>query len=134
MCGTDSALLRHCAWYSQRARTCTHAHLRAGEYVLGPANTNACPAGSAKITMEATCRAAAVFVGKVYRRSELHVSRPGGCFFDIGDVKVDFNTNATGASVASAQPLCQVAGAPRARGCVYSFRVLTVYSRGRIQY
>jgi hypothetical protein len=83
--------------------------------------------------MEATCRAAAVFVGKVYRKSELHISRPGGCFFDTGNPnKVYLNPNATGAAFANAQPLCQVAGAPRASLCVYSCRVLTAGARGDV--
>ncbi len=82
--------------------------------------------------MEETCRAAAVFVGKVYRNSELHVSRPGGCFFDTGDVNVYFNTNATGDAFVNAQPLCRFS-APRARACVHSLCVVTCgCSRGRI--
>ncbi len=91
-------------------RTCACAC--AAEYVLGPANTNACPAGYSKIFVATTCQAAAAAVGKTYGTSETHVSRPGGCFLDSGNPsKVDFNTNATGAAFVNTQPLCRF-GAP----------------------
>jgi hypothetical protein len=98
----------------------------AAPYVLGAASTNACAAGSAKITDVAACRAAAAFVGIKYGSTVSHAYRPGGCFFDNGKPsKVDLNPNATGAAASNAQPLCQVAGAPRVRLCVYSIRVIT---------
>jgi hypothetical protein len=126
--GTASARLRNCAWYSRRACTCAHARACAAEYVLGAANTNACLAGYSKITDVPTCQAAAAAVGNPYGGAAAHISRPGGCFLDTGNPsKVDFNLNATGAAFAFAQPLCRF-GAPRVRGCVYSFRVLTVGS------
>jgi hypothetical protein len=141
--GTASAPLRHCAWYSRRARTCAHAHSRAADYVLGPANTNACPAGYSKITTAATCQAAAAAVLKPYGKSETHPSRPGGCFLDNGNPsKVEFNTNATGAAFVNAQPLCRF-GAPLVRvsrlllartHCVLHSRTHRGCSRGRIQY
>jgi hypothetical protein len=79
--------------------------------------------------MAATCQAAAAAVAKPYGGAVLITSRPGGCFVDKGNPnQVYFNTNATGAAFANAQPLC-VFGAPAcACLCVYSFGVLAVCS------
>ncbi len=93
------------------------AHACAADYVLGTANTNACPAGAAIFTTAAECKAAAEAIGKPYGGAVAHTFRPSGCFFDTGTPsKVDFNPNPTGAAFANAQPLC-VFGAPRLRVC-----------------
>jgi hypothetical protein len=89
------------------------AHARAADYVLGTANTNACPAGAAKITDLSTCPAAAAALGKPYGGAFSQALNPSGCFLDTGNPsKVYLNTNATGAASPLARPLC-VFGAPR---------------------
>ncbi len=111
--GTASAQLRHCAWYSRRARTCAHAC--AAEYVLGPANTNACPAGAAKITDDTTCRAAAAFLGKPYGSVFALSSKPSGCilrYLTFNAPMVYLNTDPTGGAASDAQLLCKGTGAP----------------------
>jgi hypothetical protein len=103
----------------------------AADYVLGTGNTNACPAGAAKITTAAECEAAAAAVEKPYSGALSKPLRPSGCFLDTGNPsKVDFNQNPTGTAFANAQPLC-VFGAPRVcaprvccvlTGCIQSRR------------
>jgi hypothetical protein len=80
--------------------------------VLGPANTNACLAGSAKITDVTACPAAAAALGKTYGGSVSQAQRPSGCYLDTGDGTVYFNPSAPGAAAAGAQPVCRVTGAP----------------------
>ncbi len=109
--GTELALLRHCAWYSRRIRACLVAHACAVDYVLGPANTNACLAGS-KITTEVTCRVAAGFVGKPYGGNTSFSYFPSGCYLNTAAAFVYLNTHPTGGTAASAQPLCKGTGAP----------------------
>ncbi len=93
------------------------AHACAADYVLGTANTNACPAGAAKITDLSTCPAAAVAVGKPNGGAFSQALNPSGCYLDTGiPSKVYLNTNATGAASPLARPLC-VFGAPRVRVC-----------------
>ncbi len=84
----------------------------AAEYVLGPANTNACLAGSAKITDVTACPAAAAALGKTYAGSVSPAQRPSGCYLDTGDGRVYFNPSAPGAAAPNAQPLCLSTGAP----------------------
>ncbi len=84
----------------------------AADYVLGPANTNACLAGSAKITDVTACPAAAVALGKTYAGSVSQAQRPSGCYLDTGDGRVYFNPSAPGAAASGTQPLCRVTGAP----------------------
>jgi hypothetical protein len=88
------------------------AHACAADYVLGPANTNACLAGSAKITDVTACPAAAAALGNTYAGSVSQAQRPSGCYLDTGDGRVYFNPSAPGAAAAGAQPLCRVTGAP----------------------
>jgi hypothetical protein len=60
------------------------AHVRAADYILGTANTNACPAGAAKITTAAECEAAAAALGKPNGAFSQPL-RPSGCFLDTGN-------------------------------------------------
>ncbi len=89
----------------------------AAPYAMNDADTNACPTGSAKITTEATCEAAAVFLGTPYKGLTLlftRSSRPSGCyvFQPPSPPTVWFNPDPTGASLLNAEPLCFVTGAP----------------------
>ncbi len=84
----------------------------AADYVLGPANTNACLTGSAKITDVTACPAAAAALGKTYAGSVAQALRPSGCYLDTGDGRVYFNPSAPGVAASGAQPLCRVTGAP----------------------
>ncbi len=107
-------------------------HACAAEYVLGPANTNACPAGYSKIPTAEMCRAAAKAVEKPYGGAVAQARRPSGCFLDIGNpYKVDFSPSEPGAAFVNAQPLCRF-GAPCVRVCVCSFRVITLCSHGDV--
>ena len=95
-----------------------HACMRlcAADYVLGPANTNACPAGYSKITDVTTCEAAAIAVAKPYSQSYLSSTKPSGCYLGLVIQAVYINPHPTGAAAADAQPLCKGTGAqpPRA--------------------
>ncbi len=89
---------------------------------MNDANTNVCRAGSSKITTEATCEAAAAFLGTPYSGFTLlgqRSSRPSGCyvykditFQSTSPPTVYFNPGATGAAFPDAKPLCNVTGAP----------------------
>ncbi len=103
--GTDSSAV--CAVLTAYALV----HACAADYVLGPANTNACLAGSAKITDVTACPAAAAALGKPYAGSVSQALRPSGCYLDTGDGRVYFNPSAPGAAASGAQPLCRVTGA-----------------------
>jgi hypothetical protein len=107
--------LRHSACCSRRTRTCAHACAarRRADYVLGAANTNVCPAGSAKITDSTACITAAFARGKSYSATVPSTVFPSGCYLDSNQVY--FNTNA-GAAHPASQPLC-TAGAPLTRRC-----------------
>jgi hypothetical protein len=84
----------------------------AATYATSFAKTNVCLAGSVKITMQVTCEAAAAALGKQYASSAVDRSdRPSGCFVTSGGL-VYFNTDSTGGTFATAQPLCYVTGAP----------------------
>ncbi len=104
--------LRQCAWYSRRTRKRALWHACAANYDLGPFNTNACLAGSAKITDVTACPAAAAALGKTYAGSVSQALRPSGCYLDTGDGRVYFNPSAPGAAAPGAQPVCRVTGAP----------------------
>jgi hypothetical protein len=103
--GTDSSAV--CALLTAYAL----AHACAADYVLGPANSNACLAGSAKITDVTACPAAAAALGKTYAGSVSQALRPSGCYLDTGDGRVYFNPT-PGAAASGAQPVCLGTGAP----------------------
>ncbi len=98
------------ARHSCATHTCALGHACAVNYVLGTANSNACPAGSSKITTEATCEAAAKAVGKPYGGSYSNTIFPSGCYLSSGEVNL--NAHPTGGAFATAQPLCRGTGAP----------------------
>jgi hypothetical protein len=104
-----------------------HAHACAAGYVLGPADTTACPAGSAKITDTTPCQAAAKALAKTYGgwsvSQDLH---PGGCLLLLGSTTqvVYYNPNANGAAAPDAQPLCLGTGAPFQPPPPHTLRVL----------
>jgi hypothetical protein len=86
---------------------------------MNDANTNACPAGSSKITDFTTCQTAAAFLGRMFSGSSIFSSLlfPSGCYLsylDIATSFVYFNIHPTGAAASGAQPLCRVTGAPPA--------------------
>ncbi len=99
---------------------CTHgvhacAHACAATYATNAADTNACPAGSSKITTEATCAAAAAFLGRTYSGFVSSPLFPSGCYLDTTAAPVAFvrlNKDPTGSAASVAQPLCRVIGAP----------------------
>jgi hypothetical protein len=89
----------------------------AATYATSFAKTNVCLAGSVKITMEATCRAAAAAFGKQYALPVSRPDRPSGCFLTSGGLLISggtvyFNTDSIGDAFANAQPLCYVTGEP----------------------
>jgi hypothetical protein len=106
---TSSAVSVLLAVYSHM---CAHTHACAAGYTLGPANTNACLAGSAKITDVTACPAAAAAIMKPYVGSLSHAQRPSGCYLETAVAFVYFNPSAPGGAFANAQPLCRVTGAP----------------------
>ena len=81
---------------------------RAGKLAWGVLGSNACPAGSYRITDAAQCRAAAATAGKGYWDKQNYWSdRPAGCQWDtLGDVIL--NTHRTGRANPTKQPLCAV--------------------------
>ncbi len=84
---------------------------------MNAANTNACPAGSSKITTEATCAAAAAFLGRTYGGFSSSPLFPSGCYLDntaAPGAFVRLNVDPTGAAASVAQPLCLGTGAPPA--------------------
>jgi hypothetical protein len=97
----------------------------AGAYVLGPLNSNECPAGSVRITTEAACRTATAAAGKTAGSPFLETASafPRGCYIWTDNNKVYFNTHAVGAGSGVAQLLCAAVstGASRsgARGCAW---------------
>ncbi len=111
--GTASAL---CVFPTVHWRMC------AAPYAMNDAYTNVCPAGSAKITMEAMCQAAAAFLGTPYSGLTLFLSRssrPSGCYvytvytlLSPSPPTVWFNPDPTGAPLLNAEPLCIVTGVP----------------------
>ena len=104
------ALPRQCACYSRRTRTCAHEHACAADYVLGTAKTNACPAGSAKITDVPTCQAAAAALVMTYAGSVSYSTSPSGCYLYLSAVRL--NADPAGAAASGQQPLCTGTGAP----------------------
>ncbi len=91
-------------------------HACAATYATNDANTNVCAAGYAKIMTEATCEAAAAFLGKPYGSVFALSSKPSGCilrYLTFNAPMVYLNTDPTGgAAAADAQPLCKGTGAP----------------------
>jgi hypothetical protein len=83
---------------------------------MNDADTNVCPAGSAKITDVTTCKAAAAFLGRMFSGFDFFSSPylPSGCYLSYPDIATYLNGNATGAAAINAQPLCRVTGAPPA--------------------
>ncbi len=104
-------------------------HVRAGKLAWGALNSNECPAGSARITDEAQCTAAAATAGLPWGGSAVgslpDAAVPRGCFW-YGEGPVYLNTHPWGSSFPSAQLLCAVA-ATGVRA-----RVVCVCARARV--
>ena len=86
---------------------------------MNEADTNACPAGSSKITDFTTCQTAAAFLGRMFSGSSIFSSLyfPSGCYLSYLNAAISsvyFNNDPTGKAVPSSQPLCRVTGAPPA--------------------
>ncbi len=97
-------------------------------YVSGAAGSNACPAGSARIETEATCRTAAAAAGKTPSSNFVRTNSlvPRGCYYDTTYNSASFNTHAVGKRDPGAQPLCAAA----TTGARVSKGTLTGYSKG----
>jgi hypothetical protein len=88
--------------------------------ILAPLNTNECPPPSARITVVATCQAAAVALGRTFGSSNAIATAPRGCYnaVTVAGEYVLFNTHAAGAAAADRQLLCLNVGtaAPTSAG------------------
>ncbi len=102
-------LLRHGRGAARAVLSC------AGEYVSGDYDSNACPAGSARIETEAACRTAVVAAGKTFAAVVTDSGNPRGCYYVTGGTNADFNTHAVGTGWFSAQPLCAALATTGAR-------------------
>jgi hypothetical protein len=79
-------------------------------FVYGDLGSNACPAGSTRITELAACQSAAAAQGKAWGRNDSWSAHPAGCLLN-GDA-VYFNTIAPGSGSSASRPLCAIAGVP----------------------
>merc|ERR1711957_1003127 len=80
-------------------------------FVLGAKNTNgiaSCPDYYSIVDTEAKCITAAADLeeSKGYQVTEDDANWPKGCYISSGDLKVFFNTHATGAANGSGAPIC----------------------------
>ncbi len=78
---------------------------RAG-YVSGAAGSNDCPAGSTRITDEASCRSAAGKPAAASGFVEMNSISPKGCYYDTNSNNAVLNNDATGAGAPRTQLLC----------------------------
>merc|ERR1712217_860803 len=76
-------------------------------YAIGDLNTNTCPAGSVALADEASCQAAAKFLGKSWIGVGDWHAWTAGCV-TRPDGRTWFNTNPQGSANAADQPLCVV--------------------------
>ena len=119
----------------QSRRSYAHMYVRtsqpgrllcAGTFVYGDAGSNACPSGSSLIMDEATCRSAAISLGKVWVRSGATSSTtwPRGCYWWTTTIAVYVGTALPGAGNSEARLLCAVTtGAPTSHTRAYMRRM-----------
>jgi hypothetical protein len=106
-----------CAAAMARPRAACAALSCAGAYVSGDYDSNACPAGSARIEAEAACRTAAAAAGRTFYAVETVSYSPRGCYYVTYTNTAYLNTHTVGAGNPNAKLLCAAVttGAPLTR-------------------